>query len=149
MTDRIRESDGEVADAVHAMYAAYPDSARFDAHLHPEITIWETDQPGSWIGLPELSELRDHRRAVDPVTGGSAAAVPVLSVENLLVDRWGSTAAVARYVLRAVDPGETPDVPEQRHTRGSTAFRVTDVWDLVTVDGARTWQIVHHHAEAL
>ncbi|WP_029136354.1 hypothetical protein [Nakamurella lactea] len=132
MTERVRESDGEIADAVRAMYAAYPEPARFDLHLHPAITIWETDQPGDRIGLPELTELRRRRRAVEPEPGGSSNAVPVLSVEDLLIDRWGDTAAVARYVLRATGTGE------------ESAFRVTDVWDR-----AETWRIVHHHAEAL
>jgi hypothetical protein len=126
MTDRVRERDGEVADAVRAMYAAYPDPGRFDAHLHPSITIWETDQPGPRIGLTDLQELRG-RRAAEP-----GAARPTLSVEDLLVDRWGTDVAVARYVLRAGGAGQ------------DRAFRVTDVWDR-----GQTWQIVHHHAEAL
>jgi hypothetical protein len=129
MSPRVRETEGAVVDAVRAMYAAYPDSARFDEHLHPDITIWETDQPGDWIGLPELTELRNSRRAD---TAGSPAAW--LSVDRLLVDRWGENAAVARYVLHADAGGE------------QTAFRVTDVWD---TDGAGGWRIVHHHAEQL
>lgn len=125
MSHRVRESDGPVTDAVRAMYAAYPDSAVFDQHLHPEITIWESDQPGPRIGLPELTALRGNRSA-------DRQAHPTLSVEDLLVDRWGDTAAVARYVLRATGAGQ------------DGAFRVTDVWD-----HADRWQIVHHHAEAL
>jgi hypothetical protein len=125
-TERIRETEGEVADAVRAMYAAYPDSERFDEHLHPSITIWESDQPGPRIGLDELTRLRGRRVPDDD------APRPTLSVEDLLVDRWDSTAAVARYVLRATGTG------------ADTAFRVTDVWD-----HAERWQIVHHHAEEL
>ena len=125
MSARTRENDGPVAAAVRAMYAAYPDPAGFDVHLHPQITIWESDQPGPLIGLDELTALRD-RRSPD-----EAAPRPTLSVEDLLVDRWGETAAVARYVLRA----SAPD--------GELTFRVSDVWDGA---GGR-WQIVHHHAE--
>ncbi len=122
MTERVREADGAVAEAVRAMYAAYPDSARFDEHLHPDITIWESDQPGAVLGLPELRELRDRRRA------GAPPADVTLTVEQLVVDRWGDQAAVSRYVLRA----------------GATeSYRVTDVW---ASDGTR-WKIVHHHAE--
>jgi hypothetical protein len=129
MSARVRETDGAVAEAVRAMYAAYPDSGRFDQHLHPDITIWETDHPGPWIGLPELTELRTRRRAD---TAGSPA--PRLSVDELLVDRWGENTAVARYLLRADASGE------------QTSFRVTDVWD---ADGDGSWRIVHHHAEQL
>lgn len=125
MSARTRESDGPVAEAVRAMYAVYPDPTAFDVHLHPQITIWETDQPGPLIGLGELNALRGRRAP------GDAAPRPSLSVEDLLVDRWGTTAAVARYVLRA----SAPD--------GELTFRVSDVWDGT---GGR-WQIVHHHAE--
>jgi hypothetical protein len=125
MSARTRESDGPVAEAVRAMYAAYPDPAGFDLHLHPQITIWESDQPGPLIGLDALNALRDHRSPDDNEPR------PRLSVEDLLVDRWEGTAAVARYVLRA----SAPD--------GELSFRVSDVWDGA---GGR-WQIVHHHAE--
>jgi hypothetical protein len=126
MTARTRETDGEVADAVRAMYAAYGNPARFDEHLHPDITIWESDQPGPRIGLAELTALRG-RRVPD-----EDAPRPTLSVDDLLVDRWDATAAVARYVLRASGAG------------ADGAFRVTDVWNF-----AERWQIVHHHAEEL
>jgi hypothetical protein len=125
MNARTRESDGPVAEAVRAMYAAYPDPAGFDVHLHPQITIWESDQPGPLIGLDELNALRDRRSPDDGATR------PRLSVEDLLVDRWDTTVAVARYVLRATAPD------------GELTFRVSDVWDGA---GGR-WQIVHHHAE--
>lgn len=129
MSPRVREADGPVAKAVRAMYAAYPDSERFDQHLHADITIWETDRPGALIGLPELTELRDSRRAE-----AADSPAPRLSVDELLVDRWGEHAAVARYLLHADASG------------GQTSFRVTDVWD---ADGADNWRIVHHHAEQL
>lgn len=121
---RIRETEGEIADVVRQMYASYPDEERFDRHLHPQITIWESDQPGPWIGLPELAALRGRRRSA-----GVAAAQARLWVEDLLVDRWADQAAVARYVLHA------------ESAEGSTSFRVTDVFDGL--------QIVHHHAEQL
>jgi hypothetical protein len=124
MDERTRETTGGVADCVKQMYASYGEPARFDSHLHPEITIWESDQPGPLIGLPELDRLRGRRDA-------GTEPRPQLLVEDLLVDRWGDIAAVARYVLRA------------RTAAGDTTFRVTDVCDLV--EGS--WKIVHHHAE--
>lgn len=131
MTNRIRERDGEVADAVRSLYATYPDAQSFDRHLHPDITIWESDQPGPWMGLTELAELRTQRRVLS-----AGSETPRLSVERLLVDRWGGEpggAAVARYVLRA-DTAES-----------IVEFRVTDVWNR----GPDGWQIVHHHAEQI
>jgi hypothetical protein len=125
MSVRSRESDGPVAEAVRAMYAAYPDPAGFDVHLHPQITIWESDQPGPLIGLDELNALRDRRSPDDGATR------PRLSVEDLLVDRWDTTVAVARYVLRATAPD------------GELTFRVSDVW----VGAGGRWEIVHHHAD--
>ena len=138
MTSRIREFDGGVVAATRAMYASLGDRAGFDAHLHPEVTIWETDQPAGLIGLAELDALRD-RRAPEP-----GAPPPVLSVVDPVVDRLGDLFAVIRYVLRA-------EVDE-----AVTTFRVTDV--LVGGDpdaggpggsgaGAAGWRIVHHHAE--
>lgn len=128
MTRRSRETEGVVADAVRKLYAALGDPDRFDAHLHPDVTIWESDQPGGRIGLAELTRLRERRR---PEQG---AQLPELHVDDLLVDRWGEAVAVARYVLNADGGGRRQ------------SFRVTDVWE--AADGGR-WQIVHHHAEQL
>jgi hypothetical protein len=108
------------------MYASYGDPAAFDSHLHPEITIWESDQPGPLLGLAELDRLRGTRAA-------GTEPRPELLVEDLVVDRWDDVAAVARYVLRA------------RAGTAETTFRVTDVCDLF--EGG--WRIVHHHAEQL
>lgn len=130
MSQRVRETTGPVADAVRQMYSAYGNPTAFDANLHPDITIWETDRPGPLFTLAELDALRDHR------TPEATARKVTLVVEDLLVDRWGETAAVARYLLRAEGPdaAETPD-----------HFRATDVFTYV--DGG--WLIVHHHAEAV
>lgn len=131
MTERARESaGGEVADAVREMYSSYGDPARFDRFLHGDITIWESDQPGPLLGLAELDSLRRGRSAELAETSGTR---PTLAVTDLLVDRWGQVAAVARYLLSA-------------HSRdGVEEFRVTDVLQHES-DG---WRIVHHHAEAL
>jgi hypothetical protein len=125
MTQRIRERDGEVVLATAAMYAAYGDRAGFDAHLHPDVTIWETDQPSGLIGLPELDALRDRRGAPAP------AERPVLEISDALVDRWDDQVAVIRYLLHATGIDD------------EMAFRVTDV---LARDEAG-WRIVHHHAE--
>lgn len=128
MTDRPQDpGQAEVAATIHALYEALGDRAAFDAHLHPDLTIWESDA-AELLGLAGLDALRDER-ARRRVAGPSPAWV---RPEELVVDRWDSTAVV-RYVLRA-------------HVEGAEAdetFRVTDV--LRPVDGR--WLIVHHHAE--
>ena len=129
MTDRVRETTGEVEAAVRQMYAGLGDPARFDRFLHDDITIWESDQPGARIDLAELQSLRQRRRdAADP-----SGPRPEVAVEDLLVDRWGDVAAVARYVLSARVDDEVEE------------FRVTDVWH----HDHEGWRIVHHHAEAV
>ncbi|MEV6521753.1 nuclear transport factor 2 family protein [Longispora sp. NPDC051575] len=115
-----------IADTVHALYRALGDRPAFDAHLHPDLTMWETDAPDLLRGLADLDALRDRRApAVD--------AVPPVSVapEDLLIEEWDDTG-LARYVLRAAYAG-----------RPDTLFRVTDVFRR---DGSG-WRIVHHHAE--
>lgn len=129
MTERVRETVGDVESAVRQMYAGLGDPARFDRFLHGDITIWESDQPGPRIGLEELQSLRQRRSAV---TARSESPLPQIEIDDLLVDRWGDVAAVARYVLRA------------RTDSGIEEFRVTDVWD----HDRQGWRIVHHHAEA-
>lgn len=130
MTDRVRETTGGVEAAVRQMYAALGNPAGFDRFLHEDITIWESDQPGPRIGLEALQSLREKRSAAAAETSSSR---PQVAVEDLLVDRWGDVAAVARYVLSA-------RVGDDREE-----FRVTDV--LHRDHGG--WRIVHHHAEAV
>lgn len=116
----------EVAGTIRSLYRALGDRPTFDAHLHPDITIWESDAP-TLIGLGELDELRDERAR----RGGRGPAPAWVRPEAVRVDRW-EDSAVARFVLRAhLDGG--PD----------ETFRVTDVLRRV----AHGWRIVHHHAE--
>lgn len=128
MTDRLPDPGlEEVAATVRSLYDALGDRASFDAHLHPDLTIWESDA-GELLGLVGLDALRDER-ARRRVSGPPPAWV---RPEALVVDRWEDTAVV-RYVLRAHSGGGAAD----------ETFRVTDV--LRHVDGR--WLIVHHHAE--
>ncbi|GAB2621255.1 nuclear transport factor 2 family protein [Pseudactinotalea suaedae] len=116
----------EVAGTIRSLYRALGDRPAFDAHLHPEITIWESDAP-ALLSLAELDALRDQRAAA-----GSRGPAPAwVRPEQIRVDRW-EDSAVVRFVLRAhVDGGE------------DETFRVTDV---LRRDEAG-WRIVHHHAE--
>ena len=130
MSDRVRETAGDVESAVRQMYAGLGHPEQFDRFLHPDITIWESDQPGARIGLTELQTLRQKRSAA---AKKAESSLPQIEIDDLLVDRWGDVAAVARYVLRA------------RTDHGVEEFRVTDVWD----HDRQGWRIVHHHAEAV
>ncbi|HEX5594489.1 MAG TPA: nuclear transport factor 2 family protein [Micromonosporaceae bacterium] len=121
-------STATIEETVAGLYRALGDRPAFDAHLDPQLTMWESDEPRLMRGLAPLDALRDRRAA--------AASAPPVSVapEDLLVSQWGETG-LARYVLRARYGDGRPD----------DCFRVTDVLRR----GADGWRIVHHHSEAL
>lgn len=117
-----------VLDGIRDMYDAFlaRDRDRFDRHLAPTVTTWESHLP-DLMSRRELDEYRDRRTArerPDPAD---------LRVQPRAVDVWGDRA-LARYVLVAVprDAGAPP-----------VSTRVTDVLER-TPSG---WRIVHHHAE--
>jgi ketosteroid isomerase-like protein len=117
-----------IAAGIDDMYAAFlaGDRRRFDAHLHADVTTWETHLPGPLRTRGELDAYRDERDAA-----GRRPRLTALDATDKHIDVWGD-AAVARYVLVARGPDGAAE-----HTR------VTDV--LRRVDGR--WLIVHHHAE--
>ncbi|GIJ28567.1 hypothetical protein Vqi01_37290 [Micromonospora qiuiae] len=119
----------ELTSTIEDMYRSLGDRPAFDAHLHPELTIWESDADELLCGLAALDDLRDRRAA------GATGPPPVaVAPEQLRADAWGDTGLV-RYVLRARHGDDRPDV----------CFRVTDVLRR-TESG---WRIIHHHAEAV
>ncbi|MBO3094426.1 nuclear transport factor 2 family protein [Cellulomonas dongxiuzhuiae] len=122
------DARGEIVSRISTMYDALGDRPRFDAHLHPDVLMWESDAEGLLRGLPALDTLRDERRA-----RAADGPRPVSVVPHVVAaDVWGDTGVV-RYELHATYVDGTPD----------EVFRVTDV--LRREDG--TWRIVHHHAE--
>ncbi|MBU2663801.1 nuclear transport factor 2 family protein [Actinoplanes bogorensis] len=118
-----------IAAGIDDMYAAFlaGDRSRFDAHLHEDVTTWETHLPGPLRTRRELDQFRDTRDAA-----GERPVLDVMTAVEKRIDVWGDTG-VARYVLVTRDAGSGL---EQR-------TRVTDV--LRCLDGS--WRIVHHHAE--
>ncbi|MDG9674552.1 nuclear transport factor 2 family protein [Micromonospora sp. DH14] len=119
----------ELATTITDLYRSLGDRPAFDAHLHPDLTFWESDADGMLSGLSALDDLRDRR-----ATRASGPAPISVAPEHLRADAWGDTGLV-RYVLRARFADARPD----------EFFRVTDV--LRREDGS--WRIVHHHAEAV
>jgi ketosteroid isomerase-like protein len=118
-----------IAAGIDDMYAAFVagDRTRFDAHLHEDVTTWETHLPGPLRTRRELDTYRRNRDAA-----GERPVLAALIATDKRIDVWGDVG-VARYVLVARESGGGP---EQQS-------RVTDV--LRCVDG--DWRIVHHHAE--
>lgn len=120
-----------VAQHIERLYAALGDRERFDSHLDPQITIWESDADGMLIGLDELDRLRDERASRSAEDVQPRSVMP----EELHVEVWDDTA-MARYVLRATYADDRVATSE---------FRVTDVLRR----GSDGWRIVHHHSEAV
>ncbi|WBB75850.1 nuclear transport factor 2 family protein [Micromonospora sp. WMMD1128] len=119
----------EIAAGIDDMYAAFlaGDRERFDAHLHPEVTTWETHLPGPLRTRAELDDYRARRDAA-----GQRPRLAVLAARDKRIDVWGESG-VARYVLVSqLGPDDEPELT-----------RVTDV--VRRIDGR--WVIVHHHAE--
>lgn len=123
----------DVTATITTMYRALGNRPAFDAHLHPRLSIWESDAPDLMHGLDALDALRDTRAAGAAAGVGSVAPTSV-APESFLVETWDGTA-LARYVLRAVYADD----------RADECFRVTDV---LRYDDFG-WRIVHHHAEAV
>jgi hypothetical protein len=118
-----------VARHIASLYAALGDRPRFDSHLDPQVTIWESADR-MLIGLDELDRLRDAR-----ALGANGDAPPAVRPDELRTQVWDDTA-LAHYVLRAAHPGGTA---------ADRRFRVTDVLRR----GEQGWRIVHHHSEAV
>jgi len=118
-----------IAAGIDDMYASFlkGDREGFDAHLHDDVTTWETHLPGPLRTRSELDSYRDTRDS-----SGARPVLDVMVAAEKRIDVWGDTG-VARYVLVTRDAASGA---EQRS-------RVTDV--LRCIDGA--WRIVHHHSE--
>lgn len=123
-----------IADGIDDMYAAFlaGDRRRFDAHLHPELTTWETHLPGPLLDRAALDSYRNLRDAA-----GERPALARLAAEQKRIEVWGDTG-LARYVLAAMPAGNGSG-----NGNGERRYRVTDV--LRRTDGE--WLVVHHHAE--
>jgi ketosteroid isomerase-like protein len=122
------DADGAVTALIDDLYAAVlaGDRARFDRHLAPDVTIWESHVATMMHGVDELTAYRDARDERD----GPSTLVSLTADDKLFEVFDG--VALARYRLVA----GTDDAEVE--------FRVTDV---LRDDGVEGWRIVHHHSE--
>jgi hypothetical protein len=111
------------------MYAAFQEAdwARFNAHLDPSLTAWETHLPHMLRGQSDLDAYRAAR--------GAPQKLAYLEARELLVDTWESTA-LARYLLVGASAADTTNIRRSRVT------------EILRWDGT-TWKIVHRHSERL
>lgn len=121
------EDEQAVWDAMRAVYAAVleGDSAGADVHLHPEVTIWDSEETALVRGLDGLAALRARR----PVEGEQLIA---LEASDPVINVWGDIALL-RHIL-------TVRLQERRQV-----VRNTSVWR--RTDGR--WRAVHNHEDVV
>ncbi len=125
-------ADGrEVWDAMRAVYRGFleGDSAAADLHLHPDVTIWDSAEPGLVRGLDQLQVLRSRRPPP-----GSGVTVAAIDATDPVVDVWGDTALLRHLLVVRFAGGEPPE-----------RVRNTSVWRRT---GGR-WLAVHNHEDVL
>jgi len=123
------EAAAQIIADLDDMYAAFmtADWDRFNVHVDPTVTAWETHLPDMILSQAGLDEYRASRPAPQKLASFGA--------HDHRIDTWGDTS-VARYLLS----GLSDTVPAvARQSRVTEVFR----WD-----GSR-WRIVHRHSERL
>nr|WP_240895253.1 DUF4440 domain-containing protein [Kineococcus siccus] len=115
---------------MHEVYAGYltGDPARGDAHLHPDVTLWDSAADPLVRGLDGLARLRAQR---PPAAGGPA--VTAIEASEPLLDVLGDTAVLRHRLTVRLAGG--PD----EHVRN------TSVW--VRHDGR--WRMLHNHEDVV
>lgn len=123
------EAAQQIIDALDDMYSAFLDSdwERFNKHLDPALTAWETHLPGMLHGQGDLDLYRQNRPTPKKLS--------YLIADEHIVDTWESTTLV-RYMLTGASETNPADL---RRSRVTEVFR----WN-----GAR-WRIVHRHSERM
>jgi ketosteroid isomerase-like protein len=126
----MNEQQAAVWAAMNQVYKGFlaRDPTGVDALMHPDVTIWDSDEPAMAHGLAELQKLRAARPSA-----ADARQVSALDATEPVIDVWGDTALV-RHLLR-VSFSAGPD----------QVVRNTSVWRLV--DGR--WLAVHNHEDVL
>lgn len=111
------------------MYDAFMQSDwdRFNTHLDPRLTAWETHLGDMIMGQAGL----DHYRRTRP----APQVLSYLRATDHLIDTWGETS-VARYILTGASAADPKEI---RRSRVTEVFR----WD------GLEWRIIHRHSERL
>lgn len=122
--------ENEVWYRMRAVYAGFlaGDTEGVDRLMHPDVTIWDSAEPGLARGMDELQAIRA-RRPRDP----DAPKVVAIDATDPVIDVWGDIALV-RHLL------------EVRFSTGDVErVRNTSVWQRV----AGEWLAVHNHEDVL
>jgi hypothetical protein len=116
-------------EALNDMYSAFLESdwERFNRHLDPALTAWETHLPDMIHGQGELDAYRRNRPTPKKLS--------YLTASEHIINTWGPTSLV-RYILTGASAADHNEV---RRSRVTEVFR----WD-----GAG-WKIVHRHSERM
>lgn len=119
-----------VWNEMKSMYAGFltGDRARTDAHMHPEITVWDTVVRDIADGLVDYNALRA-ARPTDP----DQPRIATITCHQPIVSVWGDTA-VMRHTLEA---DYVDDAAPHEFVRASSAWR--------RVGG--DWMLVHSHED--
>lgn len=119
----------QIRDALDDMYDAFmhSDWERFNTHVDPSVTAWETHLKDMIMGQAGL----DHYRSTRP----TPQKLSYLRAAEHLIDTWGETS-VARYILTGASAADSHAI---RRSRVTEVFR----WD------GQEWRIIHRHAERL
>ena len=119
---------------IEDLYASYGDPQRFDAHLDPAITIWESDCDDLLVGVEALDTLRNGRPGETPKPKPATPVRPV--PRGFVVDAYDEFGIV-RYDL-GVEQGRggrltvAPDLTVPGHER---VYAVGDIANIPAPDG--------------
>ena len=117
--------------AVQEMYAAHiaGDRGPSARYLHPDMTLWDSDEVPLVHGTAGLEALRDRRPQ-----GPDAPRVTAIEAVDPVIDVWGDVA-LCRHVLVVHSTGGAP--PQ--------TVRNTGVWRR-HADG---WKLAHNHEDVV
>ena len=124
-----KEAARQIIDALNDMYAAFltSDWERFNRHLDPALTAWETHLPAMIHGQGELDAYRQTRPEPKKLS--------YLTASEHLIDTWESTSVV-RYILTGASAANPHEI---RRSRVTEVFR----WN------GTSWRIAHRHSERM
>ena len=117
--------------ALHEVYAGYltGEPARGDAHLHPDVTLWDSAAEPLVHGLGGLASLRSRR----PAPTADVPVVTAIEAAEPLLDLLGDTAVLRHRLTVRFSAGADERV------------RNTSVWR--RVDGR--WLLLHNHEDVV